>query len=115
MLLRISRNHRFFVMTIFHLVWTIPIAKFPVKDLESLVNITYAASAIISGVLHCLSMPSPPIISIAAVMMAKTNLKNCVDLNIYYTKLKSSNEKHSFHYLFYLFLAKGRSQQYYLA
>ena len=55
--------------------WTIPIAKFPVKDLESLVNITYAASAIISGVLHCLSIPSPPIMSIAAVMMAKMKLE----------------------------------------
>ena len=70
----------------FILFWAIPITKFPVKDLESLVNITYAASAIISGVLHCLSIPSPPIMSMAAVMMAKRKLNNCVDLNIYYAK-----------------------------
>ena len=49
-----------------------PMAKLPVNDLESRVSITYAASAMISGVRHCAAAAEPPNISIAAVIIAKT-------------------------------------------
>ena len=52
-------------------------AKFPVNDFESLVNITYAASAMISGVRHCADAPAPPNISIAAVIIAENTKLIC--------------------------------------